>query len=778
MVRAAHQGVNVIENGGAGWGSTATSHDDNGAGWATSYQWNKKSQTVDLLDKGFSEEYLDSAPTISVSDWYKDKNSNDDYYLKVELRDASNNVIASYNTGTITATDNWQEAAQNFTDYGAGVRYVHFEHGGKDREYWGGHYGASIDDSEVVIKIDDVELVGSSSAEIIDGTDEADTIKGEGGADTLLGEAGADTIFGGEGNDTIEGDDGQAVAINLDSAFINKVSQITLPAATGLKGEYFDTSTVFSALSEAVALTNNTTPKATFTASNFSYTKTDGTLAGFLGGDASSISGHSGASDETFALKFTGFIRLAAGTHDFNVASDDGFSLKINNQTITEYTAPRGVETSSGNFTAPQDGLYEVEMIYWQGSGGADLNIWSNSAGSLELYEFLPAGAEQVDSQTYYDLPTPDITVDVADGVALSAGTDNGDGTWTLKGNDLNDLTMINTGINAWDDSLTFTANKQTKRSIDIGDASFESVGIQSDGAFIHQPSASAWSFSTSSDGIHDYMSDSFNDQSSNGSGEQATDGYNAAFINSDGGVISQTLTENFDRNSTYELMVDIGNRKNSAGLADYEVRIKAGGVTLISDGSVSPAEGEYETLTLNLDGSSIAAESAAIGQPITIELVKNSGYQIVFDNVRMTATTTEQVAQENINTDQSDIIAGGEGSDILTGGHDSDTFTWYVGDDGTSGAPEEDTIIDFHVGQQGDVLDLKDLLVDEAANSLDQFLHFDVTNGDTTIEVRPTAGGDVTQKIRLEGVDLSTYGSNDTDIINQLLSDGNLQID
>lgn len=596
--------------------------------------------------------------------------------------------------------------------------------------------------------------------------------------DTINGGTGADTIDAGAGDDTVTGDDAGAIPVNLDAGFISQAGQITLPAATGLKGEFFETSTVFSALSEAVALTINSTPKATFIASAFNYAKSDGTLAGFLGSDGNSLSGHGTASDETFALKLTGYIRLSAGTHDFNVTSDDGFSLKINHQTVTEFTTPGGTDSSSGNYTAAQDGLYDVELIYWQGSSGADMNITSTSLGTMEFYEALPAGAEQVDGQTYYHLPTPDVVVDVADGVTLSAGTNNGDGTWTLKEADLSGLTMTSTD-KSWNDSLTFNMVKDTRRTISIADSSFESAGTQANGEFVHQPSASAWSFSGSSDGIHDYDSSAFNDQSADDTGgEEATDGYNAAFINTDGGVISQTLSENFDPNTAYELKVDIGNHKNSAGMGDYEVRITAGGVTLVADGSLTPAEGEFETLTINLDGSAIAADSAAVGQPITIELVKSSGYQVAFDNVRMTAVTTEQITQETVNTDQSDQIIGGAGNDILTGGHDSDTFVWHASDVGTADSPSVDLLTDFHLGQGGDILDLSDVLVDEENHQLDEYLHFNFSDGNTTLEISTQANGDVTQKVTLQGVDLSPLGGTDSEIINNLLNDGNLQVD
>uniref|UniRef100_UPI000AD24269 type I secretion C-terminal target domain-containing protein n=1 Tax=Endozoicomonas arenosclerae TaxID=1633495 RepID=UPI000AD24269 len=134
---------------------------------------------------------------------------------------------------------------------------------------------------------------------------------------------------------------------------------------------------------------------------------------------------------------------------------------------------------------------------------------------------------------------------------------------------------------------------------------------------------------------------------------------------------------------------------------------------------------------------------------------------------------------QETVSTDQSDQITGGAGDDILTGGNDSDTFIWDSSDVGTGGSPALDTITDFSTGSGGDVIDLSDVLVNES-EPLDQYLSLNFEDGDTTIEVKPDANGDVTQKIKLEGVDLSSYGggSTDSEILNNLIDDGNLQID
>ena len=117
-------------------------------------------------------------------------------------------------------------------------------------------------------------------------------------------------------------------------------------------------------------------------------------------------------------------------------------------------------------------------------------------------------------------------------------------------------------------------------------------------------------------------------------------------------------------------------------------------------------------------------------------------------------------------------------GDDILIGGAGADAFIWQVDDLGTAGSPAEDTVRDFQSGVGGDVLDLSDVLTGEENNALDQYLSFNFASGDTTIEIRSQAGGDVLQKVKLEGVDLSGLGNTDADIINKLVSDGNLRLD
>ena len=205
-------GWSIIANGGNGWATNGGNHDGDGASWITSYSWARKSQTIDLLAKGFSSDYLDSQPIISVSDWYAQSNYGGDLYnLKVQLRDGSNNVIATYDTGTITAVSGWSEASHSFENYGSGVRRIYIEHGGRDGENWGGHYGTLIDDTSITIGEGQIEINGTANDDILAGTEGNDQLIAEAGHDKLYGAAGNDTLSGGEGNDLIVGGAGDDI---------------------------------------------------------------------------------------------------------------------------------------------------------------------------------------------------------------------------------------------------------------------------------------------------------------------------------------------------------------------------------------------------------------------------------------------------------------------------------------------------------------------------------------------------------------------------------------
>jgi len=156
-----------------------------------------------------------------------------------------------------------------------------------------------------------------------------------------------------------------------------------------------------------------------------------------------------------------------------------------------------------------------------------------------------------------------------------------------------------------------------------------------------------------------------------------------------------------------------------------------------------------------------------------------------------------------------SDRISGGAGNDSQDGGSGNsvDVFAWSLGDQGAAGIPAEDTIYNFGTGAAGnnasggDVLDLRDLLQGESvgasngAGNLANYLHFEVSGGNTTIHISHSGGFNAdshtvgagytgsaeTQKIVLSGVDLqSLYSGATTDqqIITQLLNNNKLITD
>ncbi|WP_162619508.1 Ig-like domain-containing protein [Salinicola peritrichatus] len=146
---------------------------------------------------------------------------------------------------------------------------------------------------------------------------------------------------------------------------------------------------------------------------------------------------------------------------------------------------------------------------------------------------------------------------------------------------------------------------------------------------------------------------------------------------------------------------------------------------------------------------------------------------------------------------DGNDLLIGGSGDDELTGGTGNDVFRWEDGDQGVAGDPVEDTITDFddsRVSSGGDVLDLGSLLQGEGkigknAGNLTNYLHFALVGTATLVYISSTGGFEgiteasakeavADQVITLQDVDLVSNGGSDLQIIENLLSHGNLIVD
>ncbi|PNI39689.1 FBXO6 isoform 2, partial [Pan troglodytes] len=77
------------------------------------------------------------------------------YQLKVQLASADYFVLASFEPPPVTIQQwnnaTWTEVSYTFSDYPRGVRYILFQHGGRDTQYWAGWYGPRVTNSSIVV---------------------------------------------------------------------------------------------------------------------------------------------------------------------------------------------------------------------------------------------------------------------------------------------------------------------------------------------------------------------------------------------------------------------------------------------------------------------------------------------------------------------------------------------------------------------------------------------------------------------------------------------------
>jgi hypothetical protein len=162
----ASQGLNdweILENGGDQWAvedGPAASCPGKPVryNFVTSYEWDVKAQTIDLIAEGFNPDFLDERPGIQISEWICSRSDcQGQYRLVVELRDENQKAIERFDTGVIVAPTPewvypWKEIAHRFSNYQSGLRYIYFEHSGKDVNWWSGHYAVKMTGAEVRIE--------------------------------------------------------------------------------------------------------------------------------------------------------------------------------------------------------------------------------------------------------------------------------------------------------------------------------------------------------------------------------------------------------------------------------------------------------------------------------------------------------------------------------------------------------------------------------------------------------------------------------------------------
>ncbi|CAL9707450.1 unnamed protein product [Knipowitschia caucasica] len=127
--------------------------------FATSHTLCLKRQVINLLKEGYSAEDLDGQPQVKVSDWYCGRRDcSSTYQITVTLLDKNQELIQKFTPEPVTLCPkrndcSWREISHSFTKYGRGLRFISFEHGGKDCQFWAGWYGVRVTSSSVTIEL-------------------------------------------------------------------------------------------------------------------------------------------------------------------------------------------------------------------------------------------------------------------------------------------------------------------------------------------------------------------------------------------------------------------------------------------------------------------------------------------------------------------------------------------------------------------------------------------------------------------------------------------------
>ncbi len=107
-----------------------------------------------------------------------------------------------------------------------------------------------------------------------------------------------------------------------------------------------------------------------------------------------SLTFQSGNGTEDFVVRATTTVVIPSpGFWTFGVNSDDGFELTVTNGNDTfysSYAAPRGPGDTLAPFNVAQAGVYDLELIYYERGGGAELELFAaqGSHGTFNPAEF------------------------------------------------------------------------------------------------------------------------------------------------------------------------------------------------------------------------------------------------------------------------------------------------------------------------------------------------------------------------------------------------------
>ncbi|MDD0842053.1 Ig-like domain-containing protein, partial [Pseudomonas sp. Gutcm_11s] len=175
---------------------------------------------------------------------------------------------------------------------------------------------------------------------------------------------------------------------------------------TGLTGQYYayhegTDGGNLSSLSQVRTFIGANQADATFTANNINYSLSGGDLGGnhnlqtFLGSDANSLNGVDPENSSDAIIRLNGTVQLQAGSYQFQVRADDGYSIAIDGVVVASFDGNQSPNSNGGAFTISESGYHTIEIIYWDQGGQAVLQptLSFNGGAYQTLDKFSPQPA-------------------------------------------------------------------------------------------------------------------------------------------------------------------------------------------------------------------------------------------------------------------------------------------------------------------------------------------------------------------------------------------------
>uniref|UniRef100_A0A8C6ZCX1 F-box only protein 6-like n=1 Tax=Nothoprocta perdicaria TaxID=30464 RepID=A0A8C6ZCX1_NOTPE len=125
--------------------------------FVTSFGLCLKSQLITLKNEGYWNELMDEKrPEIVIKDWYAARfDCGCRYEITVRLLSEDYIVLEEFHPEPVVIEQwsdaMWREVSHTFHNYPAGVRYIWFQHGGQDTQFWAGWYGIRVTNSSITI---------------------------------------------------------------------------------------------------------------------------------------------------------------------------------------------------------------------------------------------------------------------------------------------------------------------------------------------------------------------------------------------------------------------------------------------------------------------------------------------------------------------------------------------------------------------------------------------------------------------------------------------------